>query len=116
MSLLLPELLCPAGDEAALRAAVDSGANAVYLGYRVFGARASAVNFDAEALDAAVRYAHLYHVRVYVTVNTLVKPGEMQDLHAALGDCAGPGRGCHGAAGISRTCPACLNANGNLQR
>ena len=59
MPLLLPELLCPAGDEAALRAAVDSGANAVYLGYRVFGARASAVNFDAEALEAAVRYAML---------------------------------------------------------
>ena len=91
MSLLLPELLCPAGDEAALRAAVDSGANAVYLGYRVFGARASAVNFDAEALEAAVRYAHLYHVRVYVTVNTLVKPGEMQDLHAALGEIAATG-------------------------
>ena len=88
MSLLLPELLCPAGDEAALRAAVDSGANAVYLGYRVFGARASATNFDAEALEAAVRYAHLYHVRVYVTVNTLVKPEEMRDLRAALGDIA----------------------------
>ena len=40
MPLLLPELLCPAGDETALRAAVDRGANAVYLGYRVFGARA----------------------------------------------------------------------------
>lgn len=91
MPLLLPELLCPAGDEAALRAAVDSGANAVYLGYRAFGARASAVNFDAEALEAAVRYAHLYHVRVYVTVNTLVKPGEMQDLHAALGEIAATG-------------------------
>ena len=64
---------------------------AVYLGYRVFGARASAVNFDAEALEAAVRYAHLYHVRVYVTVNTLVKPGEMQDLHAALGEIAATG-------------------------
>ena len=125
MSLLLPELLCPAGDEAALRAAVDSGANAVYLGYRVFGARASATNFDAEALEAAVRYAHLYHVRVYVTVNTLVKPGEiagparqrLRDCRhrRGCGDCAGPGRGCHGAAGISRTCPACLNANGNLQ-
>lgn len=91
MPLLLPELLCPAGDEAALRAAVDSGANAVYLGYRVFGARASATNFDAEALEAAVRYAHLYHVRVYVTVNTLVKPGEMQDLRAALGEIAATG-------------------------
>lgn len=91
MPLLLPELLCPAGDEAALRAAVDSGANAVYLGYRAFGARASATNFDAEALEAAVRYAHLYHVRVYVTVNTLVKPDEMQDLRAALGEIASTG-------------------------
>lgn len=91
MRLLLPELLCPAGDEAALRAAVDSGANAVYLGYRAFGARASATNFDAEALEAAVRYAHLYHVRVYVTVNTLVKPDEMQDLRAALGEIAATG-------------------------
>lgn len=91
MPLLLPELLCPAGDTAALRAAVDSGANAVYLGYRAFGARASATNFDAEALEAAVRYAHLYHVRVYVTVNTLVKPDEMQDLRAALGEIASTG-------------------------
>ena len=91
MPLLLPELLCPAGDEAALRAAVDSGANAVYLGYRAFGARASATNFDAEALEAAVRYAHLYHVRVYVTVNTLVKPDEMQYLRAALGEIAATG-------------------------
>lgn len=91
MPLLLPELLCPAGDEAALRAAVDSGANAVYLGYRAFGARASATNFDAEALEAAVRYAHLYHARVYVTMNTLVKPDEMQDLRAALGEIAATG-------------------------
>lgn len=91
MPLLLPELLCPAGDEAALRAAVDSGANAVYLGYRAFGARASATNFDAEALEAAVRYAHLYHVRVYVTMNTLVKPDEMQDLRAALGEITATG-------------------------
>ena len=91
MPLLLPELLCPAGDEAALRAAVDCGANAVYLGYRAFGARASAVNFDGEALEAAVRYAHLYHVRVHVTVNTLVKPGEIQDLRAALGEIAASG-------------------------
>ena len=91
MPLLLPELLCPAGDEAALRAAVDSGANAVYLGYRAFGARASATNFDGQALEAAVRYAHLYHVRVHVTVNTLVKPGEMQELRAALGEIAASG-------------------------
>lgn len=84
----LPELLLPAGDEAALRAAVDCGADAVYLGYRAFGARASAVNFDGEALERAVRYAHLYHVRVHVTVNTLVKPGEMEALRSALHEIA----------------------------
>ena len=80
----LPELLCPAGNEDALRAAVDSGANAVYLGYKAFGARASAVNFDDEALERAVRYAHLYHVRIHVTVNTLIKPHEVEGVHQAL--------------------------------
>ena len=80
----LPELLSPAGDMAALRAAVDCGANAVYLGYKAFGARASAVNFDAGALAQAVEYAHLYHVRVHVTVNTLVKEREIPDVLDAL--------------------------------
>lgn len=80
----LPELLCPAGDEASLRAAVDNGADAVYLGYKTFGARASAANFDDEALENAVRYAHLYHARVQVTVNTLVKPAEMPAVYRAL--------------------------------
>ena len=88
---LLPELLCPAGDEAALRAAVDCGADAVYLGYRAFGARASAVNFDGEALERAVRYAHLYHARVHVTVNTLIKPGELEAVRAALREIAAAG-------------------------
>jgi len=84
MPLYLPELLCPAGDEAALRAAIDCGANAVYLGYKAFGARASAVNFDDEALERAVRYAHLYHARVHVTVNTLVKPSELESVYQTL--------------------------------
>ena len=84
MPLQLPELLCPAGDESALKAAVDCGANAVYLGYKAYGARASAVNFDDEALERAVRYAHLYHARVHVTVNTLVKPHEMDGVYQAL--------------------------------
>lgn len=79
------ELLAPAGDEAALRAAVCAGANAVYLGYARFGARASAANFDADALEKAVAYAHLHQVRVYVTVNTLIKPDELPDVSEALG-------------------------------
>ncbi|MEG1360231.1 MAG: U32 family peptidase [Clostridia bacterium] len=80
----LPELLCPAGDEEALRAAVDCGADAVYLGYKAFGARASAANFDADALKQAVEYAHLYHVRVHVTVNTLAKQQELSAVADAL--------------------------------
>lgn len=79
------ELLAPAGDEASLRAAVCAGANAVYLGFSRFGARASAVNFDAEMLDKAVAYAHLHHVRIHVTVNTLVKPQETADVLETLG-------------------------------
>lgn len=91
MPAYLPELLCPAGDEEALRAAVDCGANAVYLGYKAFGARASAVNFDEEALERAVRYAHLHHVRVHVTVNTLIKPAELEGVHQALSAIEGCG-------------------------
>ncbi|HNW86296.1 MAG TPA: U32 family peptidase [Candidatus Limiplasma sp.] len=78
------ELLAPAGDEAALRAAVCAGANAVYLGYAQFGARASAANFDAEALEKAIQYAHLHHVRIYVTVNTLIKPCEQEAVFSVL--------------------------------
>lgn len=80
----LPELLCPAGDLQALKAAIDCGANAVYLGYKAFGARASAVNFDADTLSTAVSYAHLYHARVHVTVNTLIKDKELAAVSEAL--------------------------------
>ena len=80
----VPELLCPAGSEEALHAAVDSGADAVYLGSKAFGARASAVNFDDETLARAVEYAHLHHVRVHVTVNTLVKEQEFSGVGETL--------------------------------
>lgn len=80
----VPELLCPAGSEEALHAAVDSGADAVYLGSKAFGARASAVNFDDETLARAVEYAHLHHARVHVTVNTLVKEKEFSGVGETL--------------------------------
>ena len=80
----VPELLCPAGSEEALHAAVDSGADAVYLGSKAFGARASAVNFDDETLARAVEYAHLHHARVHVTVNTLVKEKEFSGVRETL--------------------------------
>ena len=74
------ENLAPAGNREALDRAVAAGADAVYLGYAAFSARAGADNFDEEALREAVRFAHLHHVHVHVTVNTLVKEGEMAAL------------------------------------
>ncbi|MDO5378244.1 MAG: DUF3656 domain-containing protein [Clostridia bacterium] len=74
------ELLSPAGNREALTAAIACGADAVYLGYTAFGARSYAGNFDAEGLREAVEYAHERAKKVYVTVNTLVKTRETDDL------------------------------------
>ena len=74
------ELLAPAGSSAALHAAVQSGADAVYLGGSRFGARHSAENFTAEDMKKWVDYCHLYGVDVHVTVNTLIKEKEIAAL------------------------------------
>ena len=66
------ELLSPSGSFECLKAAVNNGADAVYLGGKNFSARAFANNFDEEELKEAVRYAHLRNVRVFVTLNTLL--------------------------------------------
>ena len=79
------EILAPAGSREAVYRAQAAGADAVYLGYAAFSARAGADNFDEQALAETVRYAHLHHMRVYVTVNTLVKDGEMQEVRNLLG-------------------------------
>jgi len=73
-----PELLAPAGGMEALIAAVENGADAVYLGARVFSARGYASNFSEEELEKAIDYAHLRGVKIYITVNTLLKEGEME--------------------------------------
>lgn len=70
------ELLAPAGNAAALRAAVRGGADAVYLGLESFNARRGADNFTLDTLADACAYAHLRGVRVYVTFNTAVLPSE----------------------------------------
>jgi len=72
-----PELLAPAGDWESLVAAVQNGADAVYLGGKSFNAREGAENFDLEGLARAVEYAHVRDVKVYVTVNTLVSDDEL---------------------------------------
>lgn len=74
------ELLAPAGDQESLIAAIQNGADAIYLGGTVFNARAFAKNFDKEQLKWAVEYAHLREVRLFVTLNTLYKDEEMNDL------------------------------------
>ena len=73
------ELLAPAGNWAGLERAEAAGADAVYLGYAVFNARAGAGNFDRQGLEDAVRYAHARHMRVYVTLNTLIKDREIPE-------------------------------------
>lgn len=78
------ENLAPAGNFECLERAVAAGADAVYLGCSAFSARAGAGNFDEVQLRQAVAFAHLHHVRVHVTVNTLVKDGEMPRLLALL--------------------------------
>ncbi len=73
------ELLAPAGNFDALAAAVESGADAVYLGGNKFNARAYADNFDAETLAKAVRYAHIRGVKVLVTINILLSDRELAE-------------------------------------
>ena len=74
------ELLAPAGSMEALRAAVQNGANAVYLGCGMFNARQSAKNFTPQTLVEAVKYCHIRGVQVHLTLNTLVSDREMSDL------------------------------------
>ena len=71
------ELLCPAGSMEALRAAVQNGADAVYLGCGAFNARMGAHNFSADELQEAVVYCHVRGVKVHLTLNTLVSDREM---------------------------------------
>ena len=80
----VPELLAPAGSLDSLRAAVNAGADAVYIGGRKFGARAYAENPEEDLLREGIRYAHIYGVHVHLTVNTLLKDGEMRELESYL--------------------------------
>lgn len=79
------EILAPVGSFEALKAAVNNGANAVYLGGKEFSARASANNFDRNELIEAVNYAHLRGVSVFVTVNTLIKQEEIDPFISYIG-------------------------------
>lgn len=78
------EILAPAGNKECAVAAVQSGADAIYLGYSAFSARAGAENFDLDALKGIVEYAHIFGVKVYVTMNTVVKEREIEEFVQTL--------------------------------
>ncbi|HKM03699.1 MAG TPA: U32 family peptidase [Lachnospiraceae bacterium] len=78
------ELLSPAGNYESFLGAIHAGADAVYLGGNKFGARAFADNFTEEELCNAINYAHLFERKVYLTVNTLLKDSEMNELFSYM--------------------------------
>ena len=82
-----PELLAPAGNAEALRAAIQNGADAVYLGGKNFGARAFSDNFSEDELREALDYVHSYGAKLYVTLNTILSPGEFEKALEFAGFC-----------------------------
>lgn len=73
----MKELLVPVGNMECLRAAIYNGCDAVYLGGKKFGARAYAANFSDDEMISAIKFCHLYGVKIYVTVNTLIHESEL---------------------------------------
>ena len=76
----MKELLSPAGNMESLKAAIHGGADAIYIGMKNFGARKFANNFDDDELIEAVKMCHLYGVKLYVTMNTVIKDNEVEDF------------------------------------
>lgn len=87
----VPELLAPAGDFEAMRAAVANGANAIYFGLSNFNARHRATNFTLEELPQTMRYLHDHNVRGYVAFNTLIFSDELPEAVRFIETCAGAG-------------------------
>ena len=87
----LPELLCPAGSPEAFDAAIEGGADAIYLGGAAFNARMHAKNFGGDDLRSAVLRAHAFGVKVYLTLNTLITQRELPAYLDAAGEAAHAG-------------------------
>ena len=106
-----PELLCPAGSMEALDAAIEAGADAVYLGGTAMNARIHAANFSPDALREAVKRAHAYGTKVYLTLNTLVTDRELPQFLEAAWDASLAGvdalivADAGGAAAVHRAIP-----------
>lgn len=80
------EILAPAGGKSSAYAAINAGADAIYLGLDRFSARSSAENFDNENFSEICRYAHALGVKVYVALNTVVKDGELEGFISAVAE------------------------------
>ncbi|WP_082706318.1 U32 family peptidase [Methanobrevibacter sp. YE315] len=76
----IPELLAPVGSMDYLKVAINAGASSVYLSGKDYGARKFAENFTLDEINDAVNIAHMHNVKVYVTVNTLIKEDELEDV------------------------------------
>ncbi len=106
------ELLSPAGGREALAAAVQNGADAVYLGEKSFSARQSADNFDSDELKNAVRYAHERGVKIYLAMNTLINHAECEKFEKGVEQAAKAGvdaliiQDFGGAEIARRVCPS----------
>src|SRR5947209_19771849 len=115
-----PELLAPAGDWEALRAAVANGADAVYFGLPQFNARHRATNFGRDELPEVIRYLHRHNVRGYVAFNTLIFSDELEEALRFLRAVAEAGadavivQDLGLARLIARTCPG-LHVHGSTQ-
>ena len=84
MNSTMYEILAPAGDKNCALAAINAGADAIYLGLKQFSARSAAENFDIEEFTEIVKYAHVFGVKVYVAMNTLVKNSELEDFLSSV--------------------------------
>ena len=82
----LPELLCPAGSYRALEAAIDGGADAIYMGGAAFNARINAKNFTSDEIREGIALAHAYGAKVYIAANTLIYDRELDDFLRACAD------------------------------
>ena len=76
----IPELLAPVGSKDHLKVAINAGASAVYLSGKNYGARKFADNFTLDEIEEAIDTAHMHNVRVYVTVNTIIKESELENV------------------------------------
>ena len=81
------ELLAPSGNEEAFFAAINNGADAVYLGLSSFNARIKADNFNANNIRKITHIAHLFGVKVYITVNTIIKNNEVNEFLSMIDEC-----------------------------